>query len=530
MKGEGSLTRARITYMFRESFRAHSKDEYREFLTRGLGENKSGLTGTFPWLYLRIFFIIFMLFTVNLIVLRLTGNTLYVPTVTMFGGIAFTIPFMVFLYELYQKRDLNSLKLLGIAVIGGTVSSLLAQLGYGLISHKVGWSTAAVSGIVEEVSKALVAVAAIMVMKNKNSYACFLIAASVGAGFSIIEDMGYIFHYSDMVAAQYGDIRNTVYLFIDRGFSAFCTHILWTGIVGLMYGFAGGKYRPLSFFVLLASIILHIFWNAPFSGYVKSGVVAGCTVITLVLNIICIRKSMFETLSNEFDIAQINEDIINKAKEMGERMRFTNAANLTFALTCTLLSVFAIALCCLPIGMEKVSVKYESVQDFIAAVHGGYNIKIDWNRQYDPDGANIEVRNFYDSDGTVTHYYVVQQTRLPFYDGIYYYGYYLDAEGNSDGRADSIYLELDDITSRIPCVEYTFGNVREWVFEIYGDDYSNYTYDESDGSISCVIDAEEYGGYNLLLGLVAGAVGVSGACAIILFAFTIKLRHSGESG
>lgn len=183
MKGEGSLTRARITYMFRETFRAHSKEEYREFLTRGLGDSKGGLTGTYPWLYVRIFFILFILFTVNTVILRFTGNTLYVPTVTLLGGITFTIPFMVFLFEIYPKRDLSVLKLFGILVLGGTAAGVLTQIGYALIDISNPWYSALISGLVEEVSKAIVAVAAIMIMRNKNSYACFLIAAAVGAGF-----------------------------------------------------------------------------------------------------------------------------------------------------------------------------------------------------------------------------------------------------------------------------------------------------------------------------------------------------------
>ena len=529
MKGEGSLTRARITYMFRETFRAHSRDEYREFLTRGLGEDKRGITGTYPWLYVRIFFILFILFTVNTLVLRFTGNTLFVPTVTLFAGITFTIPFMVLLYEMYQKRDLNCLKLLGILIIGGCVASVLTQLGYGLISSDDVWLNAFVSGLVEEVSKAIVAVAAIMVMKNKNSYACFLIAAAVGAGFSIVEDTGYIFHYSDMVAASYGDIRDTVYLFIDRGLSCFCTHILWTGIVGWAYGFGNGKYRPLSLLFLGFSTILHMMWNLPLEGWMHSAAIAICTLITVFSTIVAVRKSLFETLTNEFDIALINEDIIKKAKQMGERMRFTNAANLTFALTCTLLSVIAIVLCCLPIGMEKVRVNYANKQEFIAVIEGGYNVKADWSREYDPNGKNVEERYISDGD-KLTLSYVIQETRLDGYDGVYYYGYYIDSNGVADKRADSIYLELDDVASRIPCVEYIFGVENAWVFDIAGDDYSDYTYDKSDGSVSCVIDAEEFGGYNLLIGLFAGAVAIAGACGVILLAFTIKLRRVRDDG
>ena len=528
MKGETSATRARITYMFRESFRAHSRDEYREFLTRGLGENKQGLTGTYPWLYLRIFFVLFILFTVNTIVLRLTGNTLFVPAVTLFAGITFTLPFMAFLFELYQKRDLNILKLFGILVIGGTVSAVLAQLGYAIITVENIYLSSFISGVIEEVSKALVAIAAIMVMKNKNSYACFLIACAVGAGFSIIEDTGYIFFYSDMVASSYGDIRNTVYMFIQRGFSALCTHVLWTGLIGLVYGFASGKYRPLSLLVLLYSIILHGLWNLPLDGWKHAGLIAICTGLTALTNIVAVRKSLFETLTNEYDFELINEAIIIKAKEMGERMRFTNAANLTLALTCTILSVFAIALCCLPIGMEKVRVNYEDRQEFVSAVQSGYNIKVDWNRQFDPEGKNGEERFVLD-EGELRLSYVIQETTLAGYDGVYYYGYYINADGTADRRADSIFVELEDIANRIPCVEYTFGEESVWVFEV-NEDYSDYTYNKSDGSISCVIDAEEFGGYNLLIGLVAGALGVSGGCAVILFAFTIKLRKVKENG
>ena len=524
MKGEGSLTRARITYMFRETFRAHSKEEYREFLERGLGENKLGITGTYPWLYVRIFFVLFILFTVNILVLRFTGNTLFVPTVTLFAGITFTIPFMSLLYEMYQKRDLSVLKLFGILVIGGTVSAVLTQIGYAIITVENAWLNALVAGLVEEISKAIVAVAAIMVMRNKNSYACFLIAAAVGAGFSIIEDTGYIFHYSDMVAAQYGDIRNTVYLFIDRGLSSFCTHILWTGIVGWAYGFGNGKLKPLSLLFLVYSVFLHTLWNLPIEGWLHSSAIAICTILTVFTSIVAIRKSLFATLTNEFDIARINEDIINKAKEMGERMRFTNAANLTFALTCTFLSAIAIALCCLPIGMEKVRVNYDDKQQFIELIQGNYNVTADWSREYDEGGTNVEERYIYDG-GALTLSYVIQETRLDGFDGVYYYGYYMNSNGVPDKRADSIYLELDDVASRIPCVEYTFGNESVWVFEVTGDDYSNYTYNREDGSVSCVIDAEEFEGYNLLIALVAAAVGIAGACTIILFAFTLKLRR-----
>lgn len=526
MKSKISLTRARITYIFKEIFRAHSKEEYREFLTRGLGKNKRGITGTYPWLYVRLFFVLFCLFTVYTVVLRLTGNTMFIPTVTLFGGITFTAPFMVFLFEIYPKRDFNVLKLLAILVIGGTFAGVISQIGYSLIDASTPWGEASLSAFIEEISKALVAVAAIMVMRNNNSYVCFLVAAAVGAGFSVMEDMGYIFNYSDLVAATYGDIRDTVAIFFTRGISSLCTHILWTGIVGWAYGFAKGRQKLLFVPMLCLSIFLHTVWNAPFKGWEHSVAVALCTIMTLSVNIVAVRKSVFMTMADEFDLARINRKIIREAKAMGERMRFTNAANLTFALTSTLLAIIALTLCCLPIGIKKMHVRYESVEEFISYIQGDYNLLTDWGREYDPDGKNVEVRSELNGD-ILTAFYVVQEARFEGYDGVYYYSYYIDVNGKADGYADSIFVELNDQPSRIPCVEYTFGGRSVWAFDVI--DVPDYTYNQ-DGTVSAVTDADAFEGYAFLISLLASACAIAGACTVILTAFAIKLRRVQDDG
>ena len=104
MKVKGSLTRARITFFFKETFRAHSKSEYREVFTRGIGEDKRGITGSMPWLYVRAFFVLFILFTVNVLILRFTENPFYVPTVTLFGGVTFSIRTVRFFSDRFRKR------------------------------------------------------------------------------------------------------------------------------------------------------------------------------------------------------------------------------------------------------------------------------------------------------------------------------------------------------------------------------------------------------------------------------------------
>lgn len=526
MKGEGSLTRARITFFFKETFRAHSKSEYREVFTRGLGEDKRGITGTMPWLYVRVFFVLFILFTVNILILRFTENTLYVPTVTLFGGITFSVPVFVLLYELYPKRDLNIFKLFSILVIGGTTAGILTQIGYSLIDVSNAWGNAVLSGVVEEVSKAAVAVCAIVVAKNKNAYACFLIAVSVGAGFTIIEDMGYIFYYSDMATSQFVDIRNTVYLFLERGLSSLCTHILWTGIIGWAFGFFKGHYNSVHLLFLLYSVLLHVLWNIPLDGWINMAGRVLCTLLTLASNIAVIRKSQFSTFADEFDITRLNDVIMQEAKQLSERMRFTNAANLTFALTCTFISAIALALCCLPIGIDKTTVRFTSKEDFVSAMQGEYNLVVDWNRKYHSDSdcadcQNVEERYLFD-DGERTLVYVIQETQASDFDGTYYYGYYL----SDPDHPYSISVELESIASRIPCAEYNFGDERAWIFEVNSDLIYDYTYNAKDDSVTAIVDAEGFEGYDLLIALLSAAVGIVAGCAVILTSFIIKLRRA----
>ena len=153
IKVNGEVERAKITYFFKETFRAHSKAEYKEIFTRGLNEDNSGVSGAFPWLYVRAFFALLILFTVNTFVLRLTNNALYVPSVTFLGGITFTVPFIILLYELYPKRDLSLFFLIAVLVVGGTVSGFLAQLGYAFIPKVNDWISAVTAGVLEEVCK-----------------------------------------------------------------------------------------------------------------------------------------------------------------------------------------------------------------------------------------------------------------------------------------------------------------------------------------------------------------------------------------
>ena len=519
-KSKSAIVRAKIVYFFKETFRARSKAEYREIFTRGLGDDTSGVSGAFPWLYVRAFFILLILFTVNTLVLRLTEHDMFIPSVTFLGGITFTVPFIILIYELYPKRDLSLFLIIALLVGGGTVAVLISQTGYELLPVKNKWLLAVEAGVLEELAKAIPAIVAIAILKQKNPYACFLIAATVGAGFSVIEDMGYIFHYSDKYLAFYSsDIQATVALFVDRGFSSFCTHILWTGAIGWAYSNINKSPRTLSFFaMILVSIFLHICWDLPIQGWWQVLDITGCVIIAGGACIAIVHLSRVKTLAAEMDLTAFNEDIIKEAKAMGERMRFTNAANLTFCLAATVLALLTLLFCAMPIGINYKREDFTK-EEFIDYLQNGLTFSHDERRPYNPVLRNYQERYEYEDD-ELTLTYAIQKERKGAYD--YYYGY----DNFVGGKPVDIWVNIETSGEKLRKLNYyEFGNEKVGVFDINSQEVSFYNYNSSTEIVTAVTTAEEFEGYELLVAICAAGCAVTVGCSIILISLRIKIRR-----
>ncbi len=192
---------SRIKFFFKETFRPHSKEEYAEVFTRGLGANCSEeVARKLPWLYIRVFALNLVLFAITAITFRVARYSADYLTAILFGGLLFNIPLCILFFELYPKRDLSLLKLFAVLVIGGVVSTILITLGYEFIystdSEPNAWISTLWVGFWEEFIKGAVAIAAIALLKRKDPLLCFLIGFAVGTGYSFTEDLGYIYSLS----------------------------------------------------------------------------------------------------------------------------------------------------------------------------------------------------------------------------------------------------------------------------------------------------------------------------------------------
>ena len=231
VKPNNKRVKEKINYFFKETFRPHTKEEYAEVFTRGLGSNRSDkIVRKLPWLYIRVFALNLILFAFVAFAFRLAHYSADYLTAILLGGLLFNIPLFIFFFELYPKRDLSLLKLFAVLLAGGVVSTVLITLGYEYIysttSEPNAWISTLWVGFWEEFIKGAVAIVAIALLKNKNPLFCFLIGFAVGTGYSFTEDLGYIYSLS----RSYGTTW-LVLTSVGRGLSCVCSHAPWTAMI-----------------------------------------------------------------------------------------------------------------------------------------------------------------------------------------------------------------------------------------------------------------------------------------------------------
>ena len=438
-----------IAEFFRQTFRRHGGGEYSELLTRGLnGGNRQGVNRKYPWAYVRLFALVFVLFAVFLLIIRFTSNELFVPAVTFLGAVCFNLTFLLLLFELYPKRDLSFMAVVLAMLIGGAGSDVLAQILFNIFPPANSWLHAVYAGFFEELSKAA-AVALVIVVSRKNSpLAGFILGAAVGCGFSIVEDMGYIFVQANEM--PFVNLTTVIELAVSRGLSAVCTHTLWTAAIGWAFCRFKRHFANLAVYAItLLSCGLHICWDLPLNNLALGFIYAGCASVALVECILILhsgRKKAFEEAA--FDAAALykNESAVNEAWEQAEQEELARQSlektdpkywrycgHFTLALAAFLMAVVGVLYCSIPFRETYGTVEFDDPESFVSFMQNGMEIEADGNRFYDEalgyssytevDGVlvrvvqsetvgsvtyNYEYSVTYDPIGGKNHYFIAQ--------------------------------------------------------------------------------------------------------------------------
>lgn len=390
-KAQNKRVKEKIKYFFKETFRPHSKEEYAEVFTRGLGANCSeSVSRKLPWLYIRVFALNLILFALAAFVFRVARYSADYITAILFGGLLFNIPLFIFFFELYPKRDLSLLKLIAVLLIGGVISTLLITLGYEYIYSTDGEPNAWISilwvGFWEEFVKGAVAIAAIALLKKRNPLFCFLIGFAVGTGYSFTEDLGYIYSLSRSYGTGW-----LVLTSVGRGLSCVCSHAPWTAMI--CWAFAKFKKPFINFRfygVAIAMMALHYFADVPFFDDkldVLRGITVGWAIEAAV--VIAIFIIVFFALKNSFkELYAEEKPEYPQLASLTRKAKLSQAANVTAVLCATALSVFAFAGCGIKVGEKRVYDKIYDENEFIEYVQQGLSFNYNVKREYAKESGN----------------------------------------------------------------------------------------------------------------------------------------------
>ncbi|MCM1546717.1 MAG: PrsW family intramembrane metalloprotease [Clostridiales bacterium] len=387
-----------ITEFFRQTFRRHGGGEYSELLTRGMHGDNKGVNRKYPWAYVRLFTLIFVLFAVFLLIIRFTSNELFVPTVTLLGAVCFNLTFLLLLYELYPKKDLSFMAVLLAMLIGGASSNVFAQILFNIFSPSNSWLRAVYAGFFEELSKAAAVVLVIVFSRKNSPLSGFILGAAVGCGFSIAEDMGYIFVQANEM--PFVNLTTVIELAITRGLSAVCTHTLWTAAIGWAFCRFKRHFANLAVYaVTLLSCGLHIAWDLPLGNLALGFIYASCASVALVECILILhaeRKKSFAEHSLKAEELYKNQEAVSEAwtqaeQEMQEEQSLDKRDPLywrywgrfTLVLAAFLMAVTGVLYCSIPFRETYGTQTFREPESFVAFMQNGLVFNAKDNRQFD---------------------------------------------------------------------------------------------------------------------------------------------------
>lgn len=428
----------------RQTFRRHTGREYSELLTRGIDGNKGDINKNYPWAYLRLFALLISLYAVFLLIVRFTNNELFVPVANMLAAVCFNLPFLLFLYELYPERDLSFIGVCLAMLLGGAGAHVLAQVLYSLFSAPNAWLSAVYAGFFEELCKTASMIICIIVAKKHSPLSGFLFGAAVGCGFSVGEDMGYIFLQSNELPAI--NLTVMIQTGMMRGMSALCTHTLWTAMTGWAYCFFDRRLSNAVFYsVLLLSCGLHICWDLPLAPVPLGLVYAGCVTVGGCVGIVMLvteRNKVFARAEREQQGLFV-EDSESLDKTMPEYWK--HAGHLALVIGCFLMSLIAIIYCAVPFRETYGTQTFGDAAEFVYFMQDGRSFDYDADRQYSPAGVTDEtvveengrpvlITQHVDGGDGVIYNYAYSATYDEVYDSYYYF------------RASDISVTIDGIT------------------------------------------------------------------------------------
>ncbi|MGQ2375904.1 PrsW family glutamic-type intramembrane protease [Companilactobacillus zhachilii] len=252
---------------FSEVFKSHTEEEAEDIFIAGTKKTTPTLTEISnekvqPWLFSRILIVIIaagvLLSVMSNLNQNMVGDQVAVDVITC---IAVPMSALVLFFEINIYKNISFYKIGKIMLLGGILSLILTLV----IDNIVGGSSlnfvgATLTGLVEELSKLLIAAYFVQKLKIKRIFNGLLIGAAVGTGFAAFENIQYMF-----MGGQIESITGA----LMRTFYSIASHTEWCAIATAALVIVKGSQklttntfmnpRFLKFFILVAAI--HMLWD-----------------------------------------------------------------------------------------------------------------------------------------------------------------------------------------------------------------------------------------------------------------------------
>src|SRR4051812_27650418 len=194
-----------------------------------------------------------------------TGNPNLVPSLILLGAAVVPAAFVVFIAGRRLVFDVGGGTVALTALVGGVIGVVTAGLlEYGTLK-RLGALPMVGVGLIEEFAKLLVP-AAIFLLVRRYSHPAdgLLLGVASGAGFAILETMGYAFVVLIQSRGNLGVVDNVLFV---RGILSPAAHMAWTGIAAAALWDAGahrwrGSAAARFLAAFVAVVALHTAWDA----------------------------------------------------------------------------------------------------------------------------------------------------------------------------------------------------------------------------------------------------------------------------
>ncbi|SDW40624.1 Membrane proteinase PrsW, cleaves anti-sigma factor RsiW, M82 family [Marinococcus luteus] len=270
--GEEGSADFHLKSLFSDVFKRHTREEAELVFISGTSlttpnEQEIPLSWPKPWLFSRVLLVLVITYLILYGCTLFFGSVLTIPGMIAIGSFAAPFALVVFFYELNAPRNISMLRVLQMFFVGGVASIFVTLILYSFIPiGEIGFFSAIVIGVVEEVGKLIII--AYLIKKTQVKYILngLLIGAVVGAGFAAFESAGYALSFG----LQYGT-GVMIDVIFERGWLSIGGHVVWGAIIGaaLLLVKRGGPLQKkhltdrqfLKIFII--PVLLHAVWDMP---------------------------------------------------------------------------------------------------------------------------------------------------------------------------------------------------------------------------------------------------------------------------